>query len=556
MARPIRRSSPTPRAGAPRPRRSATGAALGLAVGAVVLASAPAAGADPIGPPVQIAGTTDLATPWEIAPAPDGRTFVVERDGGIRVLNAADQLQPGTVLARDSFPGVTVRKLLGFALAPDFASSGLAYVYVATDRDRDGDGPETGTNGIWRLRAQPNGTFSVVDRVFDGIGSDGNHDGGRIVFGPDGALYVTTGDIHQPTRPQDPNNLNGKILRFGVPASGPLTAPADNPFVGQGANAQYVWSIGHRHPQGLAFDAAGRLWETEHGPTGEQHGAQYPGGNNQTGRDELNVIAKGANYGWPLVSGPDNRPGMTAPVAVAGSSPAWAPGDVAIGADGSVYAPFLAGAQLHRFDVRVGAVYAQASHATDLGRLRVAVARGSELLVARDVGGGIYRVPLSGRTPGGSDAADPPVLTTPPATTTPTRPKPTVTPPAKIAPYSESAMRIRTRALARKVRDRAKKLGARRLRAGRTIAVVSPGPSAGRTTIELRLGSSRGLLLARVRPTTRSTANQRYTIKLGTVGRRRLRATHSRRMVVRVIHNPRASNTYTSATSLRIPKRR
>lgn len=549
-----RPAGPARSAGPARPRhRRARSVAAGTAAVAL-LAGAPAAHATPTGDPVRLAAD-GLATPWEIAPAPDGRTFVVERDGGIRVLGADDALQPQPVLARNAFGlpgGVAVRKLLGFALAPDFATSGLAYVYVATDQDRDGGGPENGTNGIWRLRAQPNGSLAVVDQVFTGIGSDGNHDGGRMVFGPDGTLYVTTGDIHQPTRPQDPQSLNGKILRFAVPSSGPLTAPADNPFAGQGGNARYVWSLGHRHPQGLVFDAAGRLWETEHGPTGEQHGAQYPGGNGKTGRDELNLVVRGGNYGWPIYSGPDNAAGFIAPAAVAPDSPSWAPGDVAVGADGSLYAPFLAGQQLHRFDVRKGAVFAQGSHVTNLGRLRVAVARGSDLLIARDGDGGLYRVPLGGRTPGGSDAADPPEPGATPAPECFCAP-----PPRTPVPDTGAAVRARTKALGARLRDAVRRLGARRLAAGRTVSVSAAGPSAGRTTIELRLRSSRGTLLARVRPRTASTAKQRYRVKLGPVGRRRLRSATTRRLVVRVVHRPTSGATATAATGVRIvPVRR
>ncbi|WP_022929490.1 PQQ-dependent sugar dehydrogenase [Patulibacter americanus] len=535
--------------GFPRPRRTAVRTAGAGAAALAALAFAPAAQATPTGEPVRLAAD-GLRTPWEIAPAPDGRTFVVERDGGIRVLGTDDALQATPALARNAFSGVNVRKLLGFALSPDFAASGLAYVYVTTTVNPGGEAP-FGPSGIWRLRAQPTGGFEVVDRVFDGIDSDGNHDGGRMVFGPDGALYVTTGDIHQPTRPQDPQNLNGKILRLAVSASGPATAPADNPFVAQGGNARFVWSLGHRHPQGLAFDAAGRLWESEHGPSGETY-TNYPGGNGRTGRDELNLVVKGGNYGWPIHSGPDNAPGFIAPAAVGPDSPAWAPGDLAVGADGSLYAPFLAGTRLQRFDVRQGAVFAQASHVTNLGRLRVAVARGSELLIARDGTAGIYRVPLSARTPGGSDAADPPPVPSVPA------PGPSPAVPGPSAPVDPTAqVRARTKALGAKLRDAVRRLGARRLAAGRTVSVRAVGPSAGRTTIELRLRSSRGPLLARVRPRTTSVATQRYRVKLGPVGRKRLRTATTRRLVVRVVHRRTAGASATYATGVRIaPVRR
>ena len=540
---------------APAARSAAALVPLAALVGAAALA--PSAHAVPSGAPVRIA--TGLKVPWELAVAPDGRTFVTERDGGIRVLGADDALQPGTVLDRTAFPNV--RKLLGLALAPDFATSRTAYVYVSTSADPDGGGPANGTNGIWRLK-EADGRFTVESRVFDGIPSDGNHDGGRMVFGPDGHLYVTTGDIHQPARPQDKGSLNGKILRFSVPATGALGAPADNPFFADGGDARYVWSLGHRHPQGLAFDAAGRLWETEHGPTGELHGPEYPGGNAQGGRDELNLVVKGANYGWPLVSGPMTGPGLTPPAAVAGDRPAWAPGDVAVGADGSLYAPFLAGTSLHRFDVRSGAVFAQADHFQDLGRQRVAVARGQDLLLAQDGGdAGIYRVPLGPRTPGGSDAADPPAGGTPTfpgvpgVPGTPTAPG---TPPASADTAAAQAkrMRSRSRALALRVRARVRALGRSRLVAGRTVSVRLAGPSKGRTTIELRLRTSRGPLLARSTTSTRSTAATRYRVKLGPTGRRRLRATSGRTLTVRLTHRPSSGKAFTTAFSTRLAARR
>ncbi|CAB4954723.1 unannotated protein [freshwater metagenome] len=541
----------------PVPSRPAIGGAALVAL-TVGLLAVPAAQAVPTGAPIELA--TVPGTPWELAPIPGGGTFVVQRDGGIVRLDAQDRLVAGDALARTAIPR-DVRKFLGLALAPDFATSRLAYLYVSVKTAENPPGDEVnGVNGIWRLKEQ-DGALTVVgsEPVFDGIDSDGNHDGGRMVFGPDGALYVTTGDIHMPARPQDLNSLNGKILRLSAPASGPLTAPTDNPFSTQAGNARYVWSSGHRHPQGLAFDAAGRLWETEHGPTGEQHGDAFPGGDGKQGRDELNVITKGGNYGWPLVSGTETRPGTIAPVAVAGDSPAWAPGDVAVGADGSIYSPFLAGQELRRFDVRQGSVFGQASHVQNLGRLRVAVARGSDLLVTRDssTGPNVLRVPLSAPTPGGSDAADPPVA---PGTggngpRPVPAPAPVATPAAPTAP-SAAQVRSRARSLARRVRTAADRLGRRRLEAGRAIVVRSTAPSVGRTTIELRLRSSRGTLLVRVRPRTTKAGVQRYVVRLGPTGRRRLRAASTRRIVVRVAHRPSSGASATTAVGLTVAKRR
>ncbi|WP_320670554.1 PQQ-dependent sugar dehydrogenase [Patulibacter defluvii] len=485
-----------------------------LLLALVAAAALPAsAAASPSGPAEWIVG--GLHTPWELAPTPDGRTFVVERGDGsgravdVRVLDAADRLLPGVALSGSEI-GPDVRKFLGLALHPDFARNHRAYLYVGRATDPDGAGPANGGNEIWRLRDE-SGRLRPERRVFGGIDSDGNHDGGRMAFGPDGRLYVTTGDIHQPARPRDPGSLNGKILRFAAPGDEQqLTAPSDNPFVARGGAARYVWSLGHRHPQGLAFDAAGRLWESEHGPTGEQHGPLYPGGNGRSGRDELNLIVRGGDYGWPTVSGPDRLAGAIAPVAVAGDQPSWAPGDLAVGADGSLYAPFLRGAELRQFDVRRGAVVAQRSHlAGTLGRLRVAVARGGDLLIAQDDGAdaGIYRLPLGPRS-AASDAADPP----------------------RGGPAA--------RGLARALRDRARRLGRTRLARGARIAVRRGDLPRGRVTVELRLGRASGPRLARTAVAVAVTGRRTIALRPSATARRRLRGTGGRRIVVRVAVRP------------------
>lgn len=213
-----------------------------------------------------------LAQPWEVVVTAAGRTFVTERRG--RLLEVVD----GRVVERRRFNVVGSGEggLLGLVEVPGGGGGLLAY--LTTDADSR------------VVRFDPDDEQGA-EPVLTGIPAAGIHNGGRIAIGPDGMLYVATGDVAgnvpEPDRPteeqmvaQDVGSLSGKILRVTLDGS----VPADNPFGNE------VWSLGHRNVQGLAWDAAGRLWATELGPDRA---------------DEVNVIERGANYGWPLVQGTD-----------------------------------------------------------------------------------------------------------------------------------------------------------------------------------------------------------------------------------------------------------
>ena len=297
-----------------------------------------------------------LQLPWEVVRLPDGRTLVTELPGRVRVIGA-----DGALRAAPAYTDGAAKKFLGMAADPGYATNRYVYLYV-----NYGSAASPNASRIIRLTDDGTNLVSPVTIFNGGIASDEAHDGGRIAFGPDCMLYVTTGDIHNPALPQNVDSLNGKILRMTSTGA----APADNPFPGPGARG-FVWSLGHRHPQGISWDAEGRMWESEHGPSGEAHA---PAGAN-TGNDEINRIVKGGNYGWPTVAGDQTAPGMRNPVAHAPNSPAWAPGGLAIGPDRIMYAPFLAGTELRAFRISGDGIAGQASlFDGTFGRMRAATA--------------------------------------------------------------------------------------------------------------------------------------------------------------------------------------
>ncbi|HEU4422021.1 MAG TPA: PQQ-dependent sugar dehydrogenase, partial [Pilimelia sp.] len=205
-----------------------------------------------------------LRAPWGLAFLPDGSALVTERDSA-RVLRIPQGGGEATEVARIAEAQPSGEGgLLGIAVSPDYAQNRWVYVYVTAADD----------NRILRFRlGEP------PQPILTGIPKAGNHNGGRIAFGPDGMLYAGTGDAAERDRAQDLGNLGGKILRMtpdGQPAPG-------NPFEGS-----VVYSYGHRNVQGLGWDARGQLYAAEFG---------------QNLYDELNRIEPGRNYGWPEVEG-------------------------------------------------------------------------------------------------------------------------------------------------------------------------------------------------------------------------------------------------------------
>lgn len=237
-----------------------------------------------------------LEIPWELAFLPSGDLLVTERPGRLLRIGADRQAIVVEGVQHQGEGG-----LLGLALHPKFSENGLIYLYLTTAVD---SGLQ---NRIERYRLD--GT-QLTDRrvIIENIPGAPYHDGGRIAFGPDGYLYVTTGDAANEANAQDRDSLAGKILRVTDDGS----IPAENPF------GSAVYSLGHRNPQGIAWDSSGQLWATEHG---------------QSGLDELNRIEKGGNYGWPTIQGDASKPGLRKPVVHSGADTTWAPSGMMI--DGS-----------------------------------------------------------------------------------------------------------------------------------------------------------------------------------------------------------------------------
>lgn len=244
---------------------------------------------------------TGLNTPWAIAFAPDGRIFLTERSGRIRTIERGQlRAEPWLTL---EVAATSESGLMGLAVDPQFGQN--RYLYAAYTYRNDAGRL---ANRLARLREEPSGKGTLDKVLIDHVAGAHNHDGGRVRFGPDGKLYWTTGDAQTTRHSQDLRSLSGKILRLNTDGS----IPSDNPFPNS-----YVYSYGHRNPQGLAWQpGTNRLYATEHGPSGFQGCC----------RDEVNFIEPGKNYGWPDIRGDDTKDGMMAPVIHAGTSETWAPG--------------------------------------------------------------------------------------------------------------------------------------------------------------------------------------------------------------------------------------
>lgn len=283
-----------------------------------------------------------LQIPWSINK--HGDTFylsertgtIVKYSGGSKIRQKVNLKKP---LAQAAEAG-----LLGLVLSPDFSKNTTAFAYY-TYKDESGQ-----FNRIVMLHLEGN-VWQEGKLLLDKIPSGDFHHGGRLEIGPDGLLYATTGDAaERPEIAQDLNSLGGKILRLNLDGS----IPGDNPFPNS-----YVYSYGHRNPQGLTWAPDGGFYASEHGPSAH---------------DEINRIEAGKNYGWPLIQGNEKRQGMETPIFQSGND-TWAPSGMAYH-NGKIYVATLRGNAVRMFDPKTGETR---EVITGLGRIRDVLIEGNIL---------------------------------------------------------------------------------------------------------------------------------------------------------------------------------
>jgi glucose/arabinose dehydrogenase len=261
--------------------------------------------------------TRNLEQPWGLTFLPDGTALVSSRDtGDIRRIDPATG-QHSSVGVLPDVDAWNDSGLLGLAASPTFAEDRLVYAYLSTEVE----------NRVVALQfAEDLASFEQTSIVLGGIERGGGHQGGRLAFGPDGNLWITTGDANAPDLSPDPASLNGKLLRIRPDG----TIPEGNPF------GSPVFSTGHRNPQGITFAADGTIYSSEFG---------------ESRQDEVNVIASGQDYGWPESEGLIGETG-TPPIFVFEPREA-SPSGIAY-AGGSLWMAALRGQRLWQLPVEGG----------------------------------------------------------------------------------------------------------------------------------------------------------------------------------------------------------
>lgn len=266
---------------------------------------------------------TNLMIPWMIAKTDE--TFLIPERGGnvVEIEERTGNVTPQELKLQKEIVHEGEGGLLGFTLSPDSNNSNQAYMYHTYMEDGEILNRVIVVErygSIWEEKSV----------LLDGIPGGRIHNGGRMKIGPDQTLYVTVGDTGFPEHSQQLTSLAGKILRMNLDGS----IPKDNPFPDS-----YIFSYGHRNPQGLVWDEKGTLFSTEHG---------------QSAHDEINLIEPGKNYGWPIIEGDETHPNMVTPLYHTGEE-TWAPSGMDF-ANGKLYIATLRGSKVRSYDIETGKI--------------------------------------------------------------------------------------------------------------------------------------------------------------------------------------------------------
>lgn len=283
----------------------------------------------------------NLQVPWAIDFFPNNTMIFTQRDGEVKIIDPTGSKTVGRIdVIANGESG-----LLGLAVDPEFSKNNYIYFYY------------TASTGNRVSRFVFNGTLENETVLLDNIPSNTIHNGGRIKFGPDGLLYITTGDAGNNGSAQNLNSLGGKVLRMDKNGS----VPTENPY------NNYVYTYGHRDPQGLTWSPNGTLYESEHG---DIH------------NDEINILVPGANYGWPLYQGNNIAQGYVLPI-VLYTNYTLAPSGIAF-FNNKLYVAGLKGSQLRQISLtdNGSSFTGQQALFTQLGRIREVVYHDGYLYIA------------------------------------------------------------------------------------------------------------------------------------------------------------------------------